>query len=55
MSLFAIGGLVTPLFGWIVDHHGLRATVAVMSFLPAICLVLVLVLPREVSRQIAAK
>ena len=43
---FSFGGLTTPLFGWIADHHGLRATMAVVAFLPVVCTGLVLMLPR---------
>jgi MFS transporter, FSR family, fosmidomycin resistance protein len=43
---FSFGGLVTPILGSIGDHYGLRATIAVVAFLPVVCTVLSLLLPR---------
>jgi FSR family fosmidomycin resistance protein-like MFS transporter len=43
---FSFGGLTTPLLGWIADHHGLRATISVVAFLPVLCTLLALALPR---------
>ena len=43
---FSFGGLVTPVLGSIGDHYGLRTTIAVVAFLPLVCTVLSLVLPR---------
>ena len=45
---FSFGGLTTPLLGWIADHHGLRATMSVVAFVPVACTALVLLLPRSV-------
>ncbi len=42
---FSFGGLTTPLLGWIADHHGLRATISVVAFLPILCTFLALMLP----------
>jgi FSR family fosmidomycin resistance protein-like MFS transporter len=46
---FSFGGLTTPLLGWIADHHGLRAAIAVVTCMPVLCLALSLVLPSEKS------
>ena len=43
---FSFGGLTTPLLGWIADHHGLRAAIAAVAFLPIISTGLALMLPR---------
>jgi len=43
---FSFGGLVTPALGAIGDHYGLRATIAVVAFLPLVCTALSLMLPR---------
>jgi FSR family fosmidomycin resistance protein-like MFS transporter len=43
---FSFGGLTTPLLGWIGDHYGLRATIGAVAFVPVICLVMALLLPR---------
>ncbi len=43
---FSFGGLTTPLLGSIADHYGLRATITVVAFLPVICTILSLMLPR---------
>jgi FSR family fosmidomycin resistance protein-like MFS transporter len=43
---FSFGGLTTPVLGWIADHHGLRATMSVVAFMPIICTCLLLMLPR---------
>ena len=42
---FSFGGLVTPLLGWIGDHHGLRATITVLALLPIVSMCLSLFLP----------
>ncbi len=44
---FSFGGLTTPLLGYIGDHHGLRATIGVVAFMPLFCLALTLMLPAE--------
>jgi FSR family fosmidomycin resistance protein-like MFS transporter len=49
---FSFGGLTTPLMGWIADHHGLRTTISVVSFLPIACTALALMLPR-VQKEIS--
>ena len=46
---FSFGGLVTPLLGWVGDHHGLRALIGVVACMPLLCLALTLVLPSEKS------
>jgi FSR family fosmidomycin resistance protein-like MFS transporter len=46
---FSFGGLLTPLFGWIADLHGLRAAVSVLAALPMLCLAFALML---LSRRI---
>jgi MFS transporter, FSR family, fosmidomycin resistance protein len=43
---FSFGGLTTPLLGWIADHHGLRFALSTVAFLPVVCTVLTLMLPR---------
>ena len=43
---FSFGGLTTPLLGWIGDHHGLRAALSIVAFLPIVCTGLALALPR---------
>jgi MFS transporter, FSR family, fosmidomycin resistance protein len=43
---FSFGGLTTPLLGAVADHYGLRAAIAVVAFLPVVCLGLVIALPR---------
>ncbi len=43
---FSFGGTMTPFFGWIADHHGLRAAIIVLSFLPIICTGLTAFLPK---------
>ena len=43
---FSFGGLVTPALGAIGDRYGLRATMGVVAFLPLVCTILSLVLPR---------
>jgi|EPASupsiteSAE347_1022098.scaffolds.fasta_scaffold00558_20 FSR family fosmidomycin resistance protein-like MFS transporter len=42
---FSFGGLTTPLLGWVADHHGLRATIIIVAFLPFLCTGLSLMLP----------
>lgn len=42
---FSFGGLTTPLLGWIGDHHGLRAALSIVAFLPIVCTGLALMLP----------
>jgi FSR family fosmidomycin resistance protein-like MFS transporter len=41
---FSFGGLLTPLFGWIADLHGLRAAVSVLAAVPVLCLAFALML-----------
>jgi FSR family fosmidomycin resistance protein-like MFS transporter len=43
---FSFGGITTPLFGWIADHHGLHAAISVMAFLPIVCTGLSFLLPK---------
>jgi len=43
---FSFGGTMTPFFGWIADHHGLRTAIIVLSFLPIICTGLTAFLPK---------
>lgn len=43
---FSFGGIITPVFGWIADHYGLRGAITVMAFLPIVCTVLSAVLPK---------
>ena len=47
---FSFGGLTTPLLGWIADHHGLRATIGVVAFLPLLSPALSLMLPAPKKR-----
>jgi FSR family fosmidomycin resistance protein-like MFS transporter len=42
---FSFGGLTTPILGWIADHHGLRAAISTVAFMPVICTALTLLLP----------
>ncbi len=53
---FTFGGLTTPFFGWVADHHGFRAAMAIVSALPVLCTALSLMLPKieakpETSRK----
>ena len=48
---FSFGGLTTPLLGWIGDHHGLRATIGAVAFLPILCVGLSLMLPPMIQRS----
>jgi FSR family fosmidomycin resistance protein-like MFS transporter len=41
----AIGGVASPLFGWIADHHGIRAALMGVVFLPVLAAGLTLTLP----------
>lgn len=43
---FSFGGIITPVFGWIADRHGLHTAITVMSFLPIICTGLSILLPK---------
>ena len=31
---FSFGGILMPALGWVADHHGLRAAISVVAFLP---------------------
>ncbi|HEN20968.1 MAG TPA: MFS transporter, partial [Desulfobacteraceae bacterium] len=42
---FSFGGIMTPVLGWIGDHHGLHATFMVLAFLPIGCTILAALLP----------
>jgi FSR family fosmidomycin resistance protein-like MFS transporter len=42
---FSFGGLTTPLLGWLADHHGLRAAIAAVAFIPVLSTGLALLLP----------
>lgn len=42
---FSFGGIITPVLGWIGDHHGLHATFMVLAFLPIACTILAALLP----------
>jgi FSR family fosmidomycin resistance protein-like MFS transporter len=44
---FSFGGIITPVLGWIADHHGLHATFTVLAFLPIACTILAVLLPRD--------
>ena len=53
---FSFGGLTTPLLGWIADHHGLRATIGVVAFLPVLSAAFSLMLPapkKQVGGRVA--
>jgi MFS transporter, FSR family, fosmidomycin resistance protein len=41
----AIGGVASPLLGWIADHHGIRAALMGVVFLPVLAAGLTLTLP----------
>jgi FSR family fosmidomycin resistance protein-like MFS transporter len=41
---FSFGGIMTPVLGWIADHHGLHAAITVVAFIPTLCTALTLVL-----------
>jgi FSR family fosmidomycin resistance protein-like MFS transporter len=41
---FSFGGIMTPALGWIADHHGLRAAISVVAFIPTLCTALTLTL-----------
>lgn len=43
---FSFGGIVTPVFGWIGDHHGLQSSIMVMASLPIVCTLLSALLPK---------
>lgn len=42
---FSFGGIMTPVLGWIADHHGLHAAISVVAYIPVICTALTLILP----------
>ncbi|HOP48695.1 MAG TPA: MFS transporter [Desulfobacteraceae bacterium] len=44
---FSFGGIITPVLGWIADHHGLHATFTVLAFLPIACTILAVLLPSD--------
>jgi MFS transporter, FSR family, fosmidomycin resistance protein len=53
---FSFGGLTTPLLGWIADHHGLRAAIGSVAFIPILSTALALMLPSvERATGMAAK
>ncbi len=52
---FSFGGITTPLLGLIADHHGLRAAIAAVAFLPVCCVLLVAVLPLMHGRRADAR
>lgn len=43
---FSFGGIITPVFGLIADRHGLQTAITVMAFLPIVCTLLSIVLPK---------
>ena len=42
---FSFGGIVTPLLGFVADHHGLHAAIWIVALLPILCTGLTLTLP----------
>lgn len=49
---FSFGGTMTPFFGWIADHHGLRTAIIALSLLPIICTGLTAFLPKPKTAHI---
>ncbi len=43
----SFGGVMTPLLGWIADHHGLRVAISIVSLLPLLCTGIALTIPRK--------
>jgi MFS transporter, FSR family, fosmidomycin resistance protein len=51
----SLGGMFTPVLGWIADGHGITATVVTLAVLAGISLVIALTLPSERARRAALR